>query len=62
MVRYSHGYRKDELIFMKYEHMQKGVFLSRPNRFIANVLINNKNGQEETVVCHVKIQDAAGSC
>ena len=54
MVRYSHGYRKDELIFMKYEHMQKGIFLSRPNRFIANVLINNKNGQEETVVCHVK--------
>lgn len=39
---------------MKYEHMQKGIFLSRPNRFIANVLISNKNGQEETVVCHVK--------
>lgn len=54
MVRYSHGYRKDELIFMKYEHMQKGIFLSRPNRFIANVLITNKDGQEETVVCHVK--------
>jgi sugar fermentation stimulation protein A len=39
---------------MKYEHMQKGIFLSRPNRFIANVLISLENGQEETVVCHVK--------
>lgn len=39
---------------MKYEHMQKGIFLSRPNRFIAHVLISLENGQEETVVCHVK--------
>jgi sugar fermentation stimulation protein A len=39
---------------MKYEHMQKGIFLSRPNRFIAHVLITLENGQEETVICHVK--------
>ncbi len=34
---------------MKYEHIVKGEFLSRPNRFIAKVLVN---GIEETV--HVK--------
>lgn len=34
---------------MKYENIVKGVFLSRPNRFIAKVLID---GAEETV--HVK--------
>lgn len=34
---------------MKYNKIKKGIFLSRPNRFIANVLINGK--QE---VCHVK--------
>ncbi len=34
---------------MKYEHIQKGEFLSRPNRFIARVLVD---GKEETV--HVK--------
>ena len=34
---------------MKYENVVKGQFLSRPNRFIADVLIN---GQAE--VCHVK--------
>lgn len=34
---------------MKYENIVKGVFLSRPNRFIARVLID---GEEETV--HVK--------
>ncbi|WP_313072830.1 DNA/RNA nuclease SfsA [Lacrimispora sp.] len=39
---------------MKYEHIQKGIFLSRPNRFIAHVLISLENGQEESVVCHVK--------
>lgn len=39
---------------MKYEHMQKGIFLSRPNRFIAHVLITLENGQEESVICHVK--------
>lgn len=34
---------------MRYENMTEGVFISRPNRFIAKVLVD---GQEETV--HVK--------
>lgn len=34
---------------MKYENIVKGEFQDRPNRFIANVLINGK-----TEVCHVK--------
>jgi len=34
---------------MRYENMVPGVFLSRPNRFIAHVVIN---GSEE--ICHVK--------
>ncbi|MBO7170594.1 MAG: DNA/RNA nuclease SfsA, partial [Clostridia bacterium] len=34
---------------MKYEQVEKAVFLSRPNRFIAKVLLD---GKEETV--HVK--------
>lgn len=34
---------------MKYENIVKGEFQDRPNRFIANVLINSK-----TEVCHVK--------
>ncbi len=34
---------------MKYEHIVRGTFVSRPNRFIAHVLLG-----EETVVCHVK--------
>lgn len=34
---------------MKYNNITEGEFVSRPNRFIANVLINGKNE-----VCHVK--------
>ena len=34
---------------MKYSNVVKGIFLDRPNRFIANVLIDGKN-----TVCHVK--------
>ncbi len=34
---------------MHYEHMTPGIFLSRPNRFIAHIEID---GQEE--ICHVK--------
>ena len=34
---------------MTYEHVAEATFLSRPNRFIARVLVN---GAEETV--HVK--------
>ena len=34
---------------MKYSNIVKGNFIDRPNRFIANVIINNK-----IEVCHVK--------
>lgn len=34
---------------MEYENMHEAVFLDRPNRFIANILIGG-----EPVVCHVK--------
>ncbi len=34
---------------MKYKNVTEGIFLSRPNRFIANVLIDGK-----CEVCHVK--------
>lgn len=34
---------------MKYDNILQGRFISRPNRFIANVEINNK-----IEVCHVK--------
>lgn len=34
---------------MQYKHIHKAIFLSRPNRFIAHVMLNGKN---ETV--HVK--------
>ncbi len=34
---------------MKYNNIVKGEFIDRPNRFIANVIINN-----EIEVCHVK--------
>ena len=34
---------------MKYNNIVKGKFISRPNRFIANVEIDGK-----TVICHVK--------
>ena len=34
---------------MKYKNISEGIFIDRPNRFIANVLINGKKE-----VCHVK--------
>ncbi len=34
---------------MRYDNIHKGKFLSRPNRFIANVEIDGK-----AEVCHVK--------
>ena len=37
---------------MKYQHILKGTFLSRPNRFIAHVRLDGENDRE--VVCHVK--------
>ncbi len=39
---------------MKYEHMIKGTFISRPNRFIAHVLIHREDRGEEIIICHVK--------
>lgn len=39
---------------MKYKHIVTGTFLSRPNRFIAHVLIPGAGHGEEEVVCHVK--------
>lgn len=37
------------VIYLKYENVKQAVFLSRPNRFIANIIVD---GREE--VCHVK--------
>lgn len=34
--------------------MMTGTFLSRPNRFIAHVLIEKEGHGQETVICHVK--------
>lgn len=34
---------------MRYDHIREAIFLDRPNRFIAHVLLDG-----ETVVCHVK--------
>lgn len=40
---------------MIYEHMIKGTFLNRPNRFIAFVkLEDTAENKGETVICHVK--------
>ena len=36
---------------MKYERIEPAVFLERPNRFVAHVLLE---GQAEKTVCHVK--------
>lgn len=41
---------------MRYDNIHKGKFLSRPNRFIANVEIDGK-----AEVCHVKIRADAKS-
>ena len=42
---------------MRYPNTVAGIFLSRPNRFIAHIEIN---GKEE--ICHVKIPAAVGNC
>ena len=34
---------------MHYSNIEKGIFLSRPNRFLAHVVVDGKE-----VVCHVK--------
>lgn len=40
---------------MTYDHIIKGVFKSRPNRFIAHVAIKTEDAPSgRTVVCHVK--------
>jgi sugar fermentation stimulation protein A len=39
---------------LRYEHMLAGTFVSRPNRFIAHVLISKEGHGEVEVICHVK--------
>ena len=34
---------------MEYSHIEHGTFISRPNRFIAKVLVHNQE-----ITCHVK--------
>jgi len=46
--------QKGETASLRYEHMMTGTFLSRPNRFIAHVLIPKEGHGEEEVICHVK--------
>ncbi len=36
---------------MKYERMERGIFLERPNRFLARV---RREGTDEVLICHVK--------
>lgn len=42
---------------MQYQKILPGIFLSRPNRFVARVEVDGAEA-----VCHVKIPAAAGSC
>lgn len=37
---------------MIYHHIEKGIFLSRPNRFIAHIELDSRKGVTE--ICHVK--------
>lgn len=37
---------------MIYKNMEEGIFLSRPNRFIAHIELSSRKGQIE--ICHVK--------
>ena len=41
---------------MHYDCIQEGIFLARPNRFIAHVDLNG-----QTVVCHVKYRKMQGA-
>ena len=41
--------KKCQEIKMQYQNVQRAVFLSRPNRFVARIKLD---GQEE--ICHVK--------
>ena len=43
------GFAATERVYMQYKNIQPGIFLARPNRFIAHIAID---GTEE--VCHVK--------
>lgn len=53
MVRLKN--KRERTNAMNYDHTLTGIFLKRPNRFIAHVLIENKeNGGQDEVVCHVK--------
>lgn len=42
---------------MKYGRIEQGIFISRPNRFIAYVDINGK-----TEIVHVKIREDVRNC
>lgn len=53
--------QKGETASLRYEHMLTGIFVSRPNRFIAHVLISKEGYGEAEVICHVKNTGAAGS-
>ena len=39
---------------MNYSNVLTGIFISRPNRFIAHVRIFANDQEEKTVICHVK--------
>lgn len=39
---------------MNYQYINKGIFINRPNRFIAQVCINEGDKGEKVVTCHVK--------
>jgi len=45
---------KGETASLRYEHMLTGIFVNRPNRFIAHVLISKEGVGEVEVICHVK--------
>ena len=39
---------------MRYDHICRGIFLARPNRFIAHVALAGQEKTGDFVICHVK--------
>ena len=39
---------------MHYDHISRGTFLARPNRFIAHVALDGQENTGDFVICHVK--------
>lgn len=39
---------------MRYDHISRGTFLARPNRFIAHVALEGQEKTGDFVICHVK--------